>query len=703
MTSIETGPSWVERLNPRHWTLVWKLVIVGLVPALLALTLGALRIADQAGSAADLGRSGKLLDLHTQVAAAGDALRQERNAATLYVASNRTGDRGQLTTADTRSDDALSTMRAGVPSAGNLDQATAVAVAQANGVVGQLPALRRDVTDNTVALPAVRDRYSRVIEGVDVLDRAVLRAVRVPDTAGRIDALTALQNVEAQLAVQHTVLGNAIRAGKLQDGDANAASSADVQIFAQYRAYQVALTPDQLERYGSFLDDPSNAERQRLTIAILTSAGKPDLGGVTAADWDDAYKNAKAVADRSANLIRDDLVVAATTASQQASNLAGINSVVLMLGLLIGISIAVLVARSLIRSLRVLRSSALDVAERRLPQAVENMRAGEAPDVTVEPVPIRTRDEVGQVARAFDAVHGQAVRLAADQAMLQANVSSMFVNLSRRSQALVERQLQLIEALESNEQDADQLSNLFQLDHLATRMRRNSENLLVLAGTDLAKRNMAAGPDGRRAARGGVRGRAVPARGRAGAARGVDRGTGGLRPRAPARRAAGQRHELLPARLTGGHERHPHTGRLDGHRDLRPRRRHGRPRARRRQPAPRRPVEGGRVRVPPHGPVRGRTAGRAARHRCAARQRGGRSRHGAHGRGHRARLADPHRGPRGARAARRRPDACRGARAGRRAAGRCTPAPRRQRRSAQLPVLAGRGRRRALERPVGPP
>ena len=98
------------------------------------------------------------------------------------------------------------------------------------------------------------------------------------------------------------------------------------------------------------------------------------------------------------------------------------------------------------------------------------------------------------MARAFDTVHGQALRLAADQAALQSNVSSMFVNLSRRSQALVERQLQLIEQLESNEQDPDQLSNLFQLDHLATRMRRNSENLLVLAGTDLAKRNVAPVP-----------------------------------------------------------------------------------------------------------------------------------------------------------------------------------------------------------------
>ena len=165
-----------------------------------------------------------------------------------------------------------------------------------------------------------------------------------------------------------------------------------------------------------------------------------------------------------------------------------------MLGLLLAVTIVVLMVRSLTRSLRVLRTSALDVAQRRLPQAVESMRSGAAPDVKVEPVPLHTRDEVGQVARAFDTVHGQALKLAADQAALQSNVSSMFVNLSRRSQALVERQLQLIEQLESNEQDPDQLSNLFQLDHLATRMRRNSENLLVLAGTDLAKRNVAPVP-----------------------------------------------------------------------------------------------------------------------------------------------------------------------------------------------------------------
>jgi len=97
-------------------------------------------------------------------------------------------------------------------------------------------------------------------------------------------------------------------------------------------------------------------------------------------------------------------------------------------------------------------------------------------------------DEIGEVATAFTAVHRSAVRLAAEQAMMRRAVNAMFVNLARRSQTLVERQLRLLDTLEAAETDPDQLSNLFRLDHLATRMRRNDENLLVLAGGDGSRR-----------------------------------------------------------------------------------------------------------------------------------------------------------------------------------------------------------------------
>ena len=101
-----------------------------------------------------------------------------------------------------------------------------------------------------------------------------------------------------------------------------------------------------------------------------------------------------------------------------------------------------------------------------------------------EPLPVRSRDEFGQVAEAFNAVHLEAVRTAAEQAALRASVATMFVNLARRSQILVDRLIGHLDRLERGEEDPDRLAELFQLDHLATRMRRNDENLLVLAGAD---------------------------------------------------------------------------------------------------------------------------------------------------------------------------------------------------------------------------
>jgi hypothetical protein len=106
----------------------------------------------------------------------------------------------------------------------------------------------------------------------------------------------------------------------------------------------------------------------------------------------------------------------------------------------------------------------------------------------VAPIEVDSTDEIGEVARAFDQVHREAVRLASNEAALRGNVNAMFVNLSRRSQSLVERQIRLIDDLEQGEQDSERLANLFQMDHLATRMRRNSENLLVLAGHEVSRR-----------------------------------------------------------------------------------------------------------------------------------------------------------------------------------------------------------------------
>ncbi|HYY18153.1 MAG TPA: ATP-binding protein, partial [Streptosporangiaceae bacterium] len=139
---------------------------------------------------------------------------------------------------------------------------------------------------------------------------------------------------------------------------------------------------------------------------------------------------------------------------------------------------------------RKLRADALDVAGNRLPEMVRRLSQSEGADegVEIEPIGVTSTDEIGEVARAFDQVHREAVRLAADEALLRGNLNAMFINLSRRSQSLIERQLSLIDSLEQSEQDPGRLSSLFRLDHLATRMRRNSENLLVLAGHEVTRR-----------------------------------------------------------------------------------------------------------------------------------------------------------------------------------------------------------------------
>jgi signal transduction histidine kinase len=192
--------------------------------------------------------------------------------------------------------------------------------------------------------------------------------------------------------------------------------------------------------------------------------------------------------------VQDELVdKAVTEAADISSNArtdAVVNAAVVIVALLAAFVLAGLMARQMSRSMRRLRTAAFGIAEQRLPMLVDQLSRAEPGrvDTRVQPIPIHSRDEIGEVARAFDQVHREAVRLAAEQAMLRGNVNAIFTNLSRRNQSLIEGQLTLITDLENNEADPDQLENLFRLDHLATRMRRNGENLLVLAGEEPGSR-----------------------------------------------------------------------------------------------------------------------------------------------------------------------------------------------------------------------
>ncbi|GGT30092.1 ATPase [Streptomyces chromofuscus] len=186
----------------------------------------------------------------------------------------------------------------------------------------------------------------------------------------------------------------------------------------------------------------------------------------------------------------DTAVNEAASIADNAKQDAFITGAIVVVALLAAFILAGMVARQMSRSMRQLRNAAFGIAEQRLPMLVDQLSRTDPGrvDTRVTPIPITSTDEIGEVARAFDQVHREAVRLASEQALLRGNINAIFTNLSRRNQSLIEGQLTLITDLENNEADPDQLESLFKLDHLATRMRRNGENLLVLAGEEPGRR-----------------------------------------------------------------------------------------------------------------------------------------------------------------------------------------------------------------------
>ena len=156
------------------------------------------------------------------------------------------------------------------------------------------------------------------------------------------------------------------------------------------------------------------------------------------------------------------------------------------LGLLvIAGGLAVLIARATTRPLRQLADTAHDVATRQLPALVNALHDPKGKPQTITPITVRSRDELGALAKAFNHVERMAIEVADQQReTVRSGISDLFVNLARRNQPLIARQLSVIDALEHDERDPDRLGSLFTLDHLATRMRRNSDSLLVLAGVD---------------------------------------------------------------------------------------------------------------------------------------------------------------------------------------------------------------------------
>ncbi|RAY15858.1 histidine kinase [Actinomadura craniellae] len=159
-----------------------------------------------------------------------------------------------------------------------------------------------------------------------------------------------------------------------------------------------------------------------------------------------------------------------------------------LLAVIASVIVSITTARALVRQLEKLRDAAHDLADNRLPRVVDRLGHGETVDVAKEAPPLQFGDdEIGQVGQAFNVVQETAIRTAVEQAELRRGIRDILLSLARRSQTLVHRQLTLLDAMERREVEEQELEDLFRLDHLATRMRRNAENLIVLSGSTPAR------------------------------------------------------------------------------------------------------------------------------------------------------------------------------------------------------------------------
>jgi signal transduction histidine kinase len=239
--------------------------------------------------------------------------------------------------------------------------------------------------------------------------------------------------------------------------------------------YEAAAAPlfedEQVQRFNSQIEEFLATSEADLTALLDSVRTAPDRGYAGVRN-----RASEVLAERSDALVGD-----AENRRQVFLGLIG-------LVLLIAAGVTWLASRSITRPLRSLTRQAEAMAGERLPSAVQEILdtpPGEDVNIpVVEPIEVRTRDEVRDVADALNVVQRSALDLAFEQAVLRRNISDSFVNLGRRNQNLLNRQLDFITDLERDETDPDALEGLFRLDHLATRMRRNAESLLVLAGVE---------------------------------------------------------------------------------------------------------------------------------------------------------------------------------------------------------------------------
>ncbi|UOX93320.1 nitrate- and nitrite sensing domain-containing protein [Amycolatopsis sp. FBCC-B4732] len=483
---------WHALVHWRDWSLPVKLSAVTVVPIVIALVLGITTIAAQVGRSDEYQRLDRLVALGGQVRALTGALQQERTVTAAMLTDGTVGGTPELAAARKATDAAVGPFTAAQSRAAAIEPGVAGAAGAATSQLGNLDFLRRQVDGGQLDPGQAITAFSDLAKPLVALDTAATAGAGDGTLGGTPAGLHELLVAGEQVSVSQALVSFGIARAGLSPSELATLRAAELRLGDRLVDFRSAAG-DTLQRDFAAIAEGSQAQsRARMVESVLNApSGAVDdaFRTLSPQDWNAASGAMRTQIGQVADRLGGAASATSAELVDESSSGAGLLAVLLFGAMVLAVAVVFLITRQLLRSLKVLRRSALDVAENALPEAVRNIQEGRAQGTDVRPVPVQTDDEVGEVARAFDKVHHQALRLATEQAAMRTGYGSVFVNLSRRSQSLVQRQLQLIEQLERDEEDADQLATLFQLDHLATRMRRNNENLMVLSGAEPGRRS----------------------------------------------------------------------------------------------------------------------------------------------------------------------------------------------------------------------
>jgi signal transduction histidine kinase len=508
--AVGGAPRAAFRSPLKNWRVRSRLLLLVLLPTLAAVILGGVSVLSSARSARAFQRVEQFSRLGSGITSLVQALQAEREDTIRYITMGaQGGGRGAAKAAaapelavlaqDHRATDALAARVRGM--AGGIGPAfPALARQEARGAITAidgLPALRSVATTSQIPSLTVIQEYGAAINQLIALEDEIAAGSNDAALADTVRVVGLISASKEEVSQEQAILTSALTpdlvgAAQLGPGQLNAINAAQAQQAADLAQFNIIATAAQRQLYNSALSSAQADHAQAQVQQAITLA----LDGGSSTE-NPAFTNA---ANGSTYLVVSLRRVEGSLMSSIIGQVGGLRDRAITSALLEGAGVLLIlilallftaaVGRSMTRPLARLRAGALEVAGVRLPETVRRMSQSGGADTPpdIEPIDVDSTDEIGQVARAFDQVHQEAVRLAANEAALRGNVNAMFVNLSRRSQSLVERQIRLIDDLEQGEQDSDRLANLFQMDHLATRMRRNSENLLVLAGHELSRK-----------------------------------------------------------------------------------------------------------------------------------------------------------------------------------------------------------------------